>query len=178
MPTTKKSPKKCPSGQILRRAYSKSPKKSARNQSKTHVSAACIKDQGSKGKSKPSYRKSPKTHVKCPFGQIPRASYTRAAYIKKSGQKVHSAVVSEACIKDVGAPGKGPIVLPELDKKLVLRDFGYSLSKPSKERHSALSKAIKATDKNTVIWHLNYLRNISAYKENKDKFSKDLKAIM
>lgn len=167
--------KKCPSGQIKRKGFTRTPRTASK--SKVKVPSSCIKDQGSKGKSKPTYRKSPKTHIKCPSGQIAKAAYTRKSYTKASGTKVSASRVSETCIKDIGTPGKGPIILPELDKKLVLREFGYSLSKPSAERHTALNKAIKAKDKNTVIWHLNYLRNISAYKANKDKFSKDLKYV-
>jgi hypothetical protein len=170
--------KKCPAGQILRKSYTKTTRNSkSKSPKKITVRSSCIKDQGSKGKSKPTYRKSPRTHTKCPSGQVARASYTRKSYTKASGKKVSASKVSETCIKDVGSKGKGPILLPELDKKLVLRDFGYSLSKPSKERHTALGNAVREKDKNTVIWHLNYLRNISAYKDNKDKFSKDMKYV-
>lgn len=54
--------------------------------------------------------------------------------------------VKSSCIKDRGAPGKGPKLIPPL-KKGKLSKYGYSdlKNKTNAERHTALKKAVKAT---------------------------------
>ena len=99
----------------------------------------------------------------CPKGKILRASYTR--YTRK-GKRMH---VSEQCIRDVGAPGKGLRNGPGIGplRKGELTRFGYEhVAKLSeKDRHVALTKAVEAYGSLTVWRKLNavavYTRRIS-----------------
>ena len=91
---------------------------------------------------------------RCPRGTIRRNAYTRTS---SSGHKTH---VPSACINDVGLPGKGfqgegPGIgtLEEGD----LSRFGYEhVAKLSaKDRHNALTKAVKEYGYLTVFRKLN-----------------------
>ena len=107
---------------------------------------------------------------KCPSGMISRKSYS---YKKKSGTKVK---VGSKCIKDQGAPGKGPklIKLPKEDIG-ILSNYGYSLKLPFDDRIKALKLAIKHVDELKLLRHINALRTL--FKSNEkyyDKLNKDL----
>jgi hypothetical protein len=171
----KAAPKKCPSGEIKRKGYARTTKYGK----KVKVPAACIKDQGFPGKTKPTYRKLKPTTLECPRGQIARASYTRKAYTKRDGTRVAASRVPESCVRDVGAPGKGLPVLPTIPpiQREMLRELGYSLADPAEKRREVLKKAVAKHGINTLIWHLNYLRNISAYAENKAKYAEDMEFV-
>ncbi len=99
----------------------------------------------------------------CPHGKILRASYTRHT---KKGKRVH---VSEQCIRDVGAPGKGLRDGPGIGplRKGELTQFGYEhvLKLSEKDRHAALTKAVEAYGPLSVWRKLNavavYTRRIS-----------------
>jgi len=69
--------------------------------------------------------------------EIHRKGYTREAYTYYR--------------KDVGAPGRGKKVIPELEEG-ELTKHGYSTDKPAKERHEALRKAVRE-DGAEVVWH-------------------------
>lgn len=161
--------KKCPKGQILRDAYIRKTKSG-----KTiKVPASYIKDKGLPGKRSIKYKKIKHPNLNCPEGEIARAGYTR---VLKNGKKIK---ISPSCIKDRGTPGKGLIILPELteEDKGLLKEFGYKLNLSKEDRYKSLKKAIKQYPINTIIWHLNYLRNITANDTNKDKFKNDMKFV-
>ena len=76
----------------------------------------------------------------CKRGTHPRKSYTRKAYMRKTG--VHIApgeVHSQSCVRGYHGPGKGIGPL----KKGNLTKYGYSTSKSSRSRHTALNAAVK-----------------------------------
>lgn len=160
-------------------------KRSSRKRSKSpirkHSSPTRIRKQS---KSPTGTRKRSKSPIKwtaaheqhCPQGEIPVEAYIRKAYIRSDGVKVAASKISKRCVKDVGIPGKRSNTLPEIDKDM-LKNLGYSLSADNKNRHAALKKAVKKHDKNTIIWHLNNLKNISAYDANRDTFKKDMEYV-
>lgn len=122
--------------------------------------------------------------LNCPPGKIERVGYHRRGYFRKSyyrknGEYVHGSYVSEAdvspkCVKDMGKPGKGPKTLPPLGNKLHLRNYGYAIHKPEKERHQALIAASNDNSTLEVLRRLNLIRNYQAIPEIKKIFSKDV----
>lgn len=92
---------------------------------------------------------------KCPPGKIRRKSYikfshSRKSYRRKDGKRVKSArvkpaIVKSACIKDRGMKGKGPALIPKLEKG-VLSHFNYHLHLSERERHLALLRALEKHD--------------------------------
>jgi len=87
--------------------------------------------------------KKKKKAVGCPPGQIMRVGYNRKSYKRSDGSKVKSTHVDEGCIKDLGAPGKGPQIIP-IASEHFLTEHGYHNIKDMTEaaRHRALKKAI------------------------------------
>ncbi len=77
-------------------------------------------------------------------GKILRKSHT-----KKNGRKVKS-----TCIKDLGLPGKGPVILPKLQQGSLTK-FGYSSKNSDIIRRNSLKKAVKKYTKPGVIHKLN-----------------------
>jgi hypothetical protein len=85
---------------------------------------------------------------KCTRGTIRRASYTRRS---KSGKRV---CVASRCIRNRGAPGKGPNRIGTL-KKGLLSKYGYTSQKLVGERRAALAKAVGAYGPLSVLRKLN-----------------------
>lgn len=111
----------------------------------------------------------------CPVGEIKRKGYTRKSYVSVTGSHVKKAHVPSSCIKDRGAPGKGPKRLPEVKAPGFLRQVGYSLSLPEEKRHAALRKAAHKESVLEVLRRVNLIRNYSkAEKKNYAKLSKDV----
>ena len=112
---------------------------------------------------------------KCPAGEIKRKGYQRKSYVAVTGAHVKKARVPASCVKDRGAPGKGPKILPKVKAPGFLREAGYSLSLPETKRHSALRKAAHKESLLEVLRRLNLVRNYSkAEKKNYVKLSKDV----
>ena len=88
----------------------------------------------------------------CPKGQIMRKGYTRRS---RSGRRVR---VKSVCIKDLGAPGKGPKTLPPIKKNVVTK-YGYSTNKRATQRHHALAKAIENEAPLPIMRHLILIAN-------------------
>lgn len=150
-----KSPKRCPSGQILHKGYTRRSPSGKR----TRVRSTCIDKQGS---TKPRQRASPKAksraNLKCPPGMIVRKGYVREAYTTSSGKRVPSTRVGAVCIKDIGAPGKGKTRIQSKYKlrKGALTSLGYDVKAPESERRAVLERAIKnGADVNSLKWKLN-----------------------
>lgn len=91
------------------------------------------------------------TTRKCSSGMILRSSYTRKL---KSGKRIH---VPAACIRDLGAPGKGYKDGKGIGtlKKGLLSKHGYSSVKNVSERHKALAKAVDEYGPLSVLRKLN-----------------------
>jgi hypothetical protein len=125
----------------------------------------------------------PKQSSECPPGQMLRKGYIRKAYdkVESDGKTVHVSAqkIPPVCIDIVGKPVRAKKLLPKLpeEEKGKLRKEGYSLSASKSTRHKALENAVKKHGYNDIIWHLNYMRNISAYEKNKDKFEEDMKFV-
>ena len=66
--------------------------------------------------------------------------------------------------------------MPEEDKGM-LRKEGYSLSEDAPTRHEALKKAIKMHGYNDVIWHINFIRNITGSEDNKKTLVEDMEYV-
>ena len=102
---------------------------------------------------------------KCPVGKIKRVAYTR-----KNGTRV-----AAKCVKDMGAPGKGPKTLPPIKDKGFLTSLGYHLKLTSMERRKIIKKAVRKYGGLAVIRHINLVRNYN--KNNKiphQKYTSDL----
>jgi len=102
----------------------------------------------------------------CKSGTIRRKAYTRKAYTRKTGTRVAATKVPSACISDVGNPGKGfsgPGTGIGKLKEGKLSDFGYSVKKTARSRHTALNAAAKARGPLVVYHELNAL---SVYTKN------------
>lgn len=80
----------------------------------------------------------------CRRGEIVRKGYVRKGYRRSDGTRVKRAVVGPVCIPDRGKPGRGPKVLPKLQKG-VLGQYGYHdvASMTVGERHEALDRAVR-----------------------------------
>ena len=85
--------------------------------------------------------------VACKRGQIRRKYYTT-----KRGTKV-----SSRCIRDLGKRGKGPKLIPALNKGK-LRAYGYSTSVGPTARRTALKRAMSAYGRNSVLRKLNAVK--------------------
>ena len=95
-------------------------------------------------------------------GTIVRKAYTRKAYTRSDGTHVKATHVAATRIKDRGAPGKGPKVIPaESLKKNKLSAFGYSVSKSSDERKSAIRKAAREYGTLSTFRKLNALHTLN-----------------
>jgi len=97
----------------------------------------------------------------CPLGHELRKGYERKT--KKSSKVIHSTYVEPTCVKDKGLPGK---LLPEyklisLDKKHVLRDYGYNTKLDKNNRHKSLLNASKDLTYRSVISRLVALRKLT-----------------
>lgn len=93
------------------------------------------------------YSEKQKGTARCPRGKIYRKAYTRKAYRRTDGSRVHSTHVSGKCIRNQGAPGKWADEHNEKGigklKEGELSSLGYSLRKTARSRHTALNKAAR-----------------------------------
>jgi hypothetical protein len=110
--------------------------------------------------------------MKCPKGMIERVGYTRK---NKKGSKKKYSRVEAACVPDKGQPGKGPQILPPLDKEISLASYGYSTVKSKQSREIALKKASKDIGTLPVLKRTNLIRNYSKWNpKSYDVLSKDV----
>jgi Family of unknown function (DUF5771) len=84
----------------------------------------------------------------CPPGQIMRKGYRR----RKSGT-----YVKPSCIKDRGAPGKGPKLF-NVTHPGILTNMGYHTYESMGLRHSAIERAVKKSGYAEIFKALNNLR--------------------
>jgi hypothetical protein len=121
---------------------------------------------------------------------IPRKSYVRrystavrskGFTVKKSnGKSYHvkptakSMLVESRCIKNVGAPGKGPQLFGRL-KKGELSKYGYSFRGSESERHAALKRAVEEYGRLGVYRKLNAVAKLTkrTVPDAANVFSKD-----
>jgi len=108
---------------------------------------------------------------KCSKGQIKRVSYMRRSY-NRGSTKVAATHVPEVCIADRGKPGKGPKILPKLEKEISLRKYGYDADKSSMARHDALNKATKKHPTLKVLRRLNLIANYQPHDPTGEKIKK------
>jgi hypothetical protein len=69
-------------------------------------------------------------------------------------------LVESSCIKNTGAPGKGPQLFGRL-KKGELAKYGYSYKATDSERHAALKKAIDVYGRIGVYRKLNAVAKLT-----------------
>lgn len=129
----------------------------------------------------------------CPPGQIKRVAYDKKGHERKSysrksysrgskripstkvkGSFVSKTHVPETCVKDRGAPGKGPKTLPPLGDEISLRKFGYDTDKSMSDRHKSLDKAAKAHSYYKVLKRLNLAANYQADEKAKNAMRSDV----
>ena len=112
----------------------------------------------------------------CPPGMIRRKQYTRrystavrnkGFTVKRSNGKTYhvrpkasNMLVESSCIKNVGAPGKGPKLFGPL-RKGELAKHGYSFRRSEAERHAALKKAVNDYGATGVFRKLNAVAKLT-----------------
>lgn len=79
----------------------------------------------------------------CPTGTIIRKAYIRRL---SSGKIIR---VPAKCIQDQGKVGKGKKLF-DVDKKISLRDYGYSMNASTRARHEAIKLAVSAHGKKPI----------------------------
>ena len=105
----------------------------------------------------------------CSKGQILKKGYTT-----KKGTKV-----KPTCVKDMGKPGKGPVLfkIPKEDEGL-LGNYGYELKFSHEKRTKAINKSIKSNGKLKVLKYLVALRTLNKSNQRYfNKFDKDVKYV-
>lgn len=112
---------------------------------------------------------------KCKKGEILRDGYHRKGYTRKDGTKVSAADVPSTCIKDRGAKGKGPKILPEPDPDIHLSEYGYRVHESKTNRRAALRDAAEDMGALPVLRRLNLIRNYQAIPDIKDTMSEDVR---
>ncbi len=155
--------KKCPSGQISRKAYTK--------KSGTKVKSKCIKATSQSGKKRSTIdkkimKRKSKEHSmareklggpkKCSKGEILREGYKKKSYKRSSGKSVKGSWTAPSCVKSqTGRPkGKQLFVL----EKGTLEKYGYH--KIDTITRTARKKALKAALKD--MKPLSLMRRINA----------------
>lgn len=116
---------------------------------------------------------------KCKPGKILRKSSVKKSHTRtlKSGKKVSvkQSRTPATCIEDVGAPGKGPKVLPPLGDEIHLSNYGYSLQDKKQSRQKSLKKASKKHGTLKVLKRTNLIANYSSWNpENYKKLRQDV----
>lgn len=100
-----------------------------------------------------------KSNKKCPRGKISvtKKASKRKSYKRKDGTRVKASKVkgSTFCVKDRGAPGKGPKVIPPM-KEGGLGGPGY-LDKSSSARHKILDRCVKSDGYRTCLGRIQAL---------------------
>ena len=117
--------------------------------------------------------------TKCKKGTILRKGSVKKAHTRKtsSGKKVSvkQSRMPSTCVKDIGAPGKGPKILPALGDEIHLSKFGYSLKEKKQERQKSLKKASKKHGTLKVLKRTNLIANYSQWnEENYKKLRQDV----
>lgn len=110
---------------------------------------------------------------RCSRGEIMRKGYT---FRRSNGTRIR---VSKSCIKDRGAPGKGPklIVIPK-ETRGFLEKYGYNLSESFETRVKALRRAMKEEDPLVVLRRVNAIRTLQKSNlTNYRKLDRDMKWI-
>lgn len=104
-------------------------------------------------------------------GGCPKNTILKKEYTTKKGTYVKS-----KCIKDRGKPGKGPKILPLLDKKISLSKFGYKVNNTKIERQKSLVKAVddykkrkKLSKRDAAVKILKRVVLIRTYNKSNDK---------
>lgn len=99
----------------------------------------------------------------CNKGEIKKVGYTTKRGVK----------VPPTCIKDRGAPGKGPKVIPTLKEGAMM---GYSTNETQKVRRRILNSLVKKESYSTVIKRLNAIRVLMrrTEPERSKKIEKDI----
>ena len=103
----------------------------------------------------------------CPIGYELRRGYEKKV---KNGSNVGKSIyIDPTCVKNKGLPGK---LLPEykpisLDKKNVLRKYGYNTKADKNNRHESLLKASKDLTYKSVISRLVSLRTLTKKSDTK-----------
>ena len=85
-------------------------------------------------------------------GSCPRGKIMRKGYRRKDGT-----YVKPSCIKDRGAPGKGPKLF-KVTHPGILTSEGYSTFEPAVARHTAIERAVKKDGYAEIFRSLNNLR--------------------
>ena len=111
--------------------------------------------------------------MSCKRGYIERSGYYRRPYTRSDGVKVKGHHVGATCIKDRGEKGKGPKLIPKLQRG-ELKEFGYTLGERlAGERRKPLKKAIRKYSALSVMRKLNavatLLKNTSPTKSARAK---------
>jgi len=106
--------------------------------------------------------------TRCPEGMIRRSAYVRAAYTRADGTRVQKAIVAADCIKEQGkrdarvglySPTGERVYVPINSAILGVHGYHDIKHKTAAQRHAALDKILRATDKNwlSLFRTLNYL---------------------
>lgn len=175
--TRKNHRRKCHSGYVKRRAYTR--------KNGTYVKSACIKSTSPYSTRPKNNRATMRrrlqavmgTRKECPPGQIPRAAYVRKispnvarrGYTKrtKSGKRIRvypaskSVFVKSSCVEDTGKAGKGAKVFGPL-RKGELSKYGYSYKLPDTQRRSALQAAVQEFGPLSTYRKLNAVAKLSS----------------
>lgn len=110
---------------------------------------------------------------RCSRGEITRKGYN---FRRSDGTRVR---VSSSCIKDRGAPGKGPrlIIIPKESRGL-LEKYGYNLSESFEDRIRALRRAMREENQLTILRRVNAIRTLQkSNRTNYRKLDRDMKWI-
>lgn len=93
----------------------------------------------------------------------------------KSGRKISKNFKNKSSKSSKKTKSGKLKVLPPIDKLGIhLSDYGYSVSKPEKQRKASLSRASSKEGTLKVLRRLNLIRNYTAVESNKNKMSKDM----
>ena len=88
---------------------------------------------------------------------------TRKSYKRKDGTVVKRSIVGPACVNDRGNVGKGPKILPEIDKNIHLRNYGYNVKDKPQSREKALKKASRELGTLPTLRRLNLIANYNKW---------------
>lgn len=104
---------------------------------------------------------SPKAKRRCAAGEILRDGYWRRAHSRELGSgreiTVQRTYVPPACIRNVGAPGKGitpPI--PSLGPDGKIPTVGYNVQDPPRYRKAAVARAVQRYGRPMTYWRLSW----------------------
>jgi len=177
MSETRNHRRRCPSGYVKRRAYTR--------KTGTHVKSVCIKSTSPYAQKPKNNRTTMRRRIQaflgtrksCPPGQIPRAAYVRKisgtvarhGYTKrtKSGRRIRvfpeskSVFVKSSCVEDTGKAGKGAQVFGPL-RKGELSKYGYSYKLPEAQRRASLQSAVQEFGALSTYRKLNAVAKLSA----------------